>query len=423
MFATLLVVGCIAAGVSYWSAASDARELLDDELRQVAHLAAASAGYVSQPKYRATAGIDDPEDEIVVAVFGPAGLIYSTRKPPLPSERGFLGIGQEPVGGQPYRVYRMRDGERTVVVGLQIEVRDEIALDAAGSAALPILTAIPILALVLSLVIRRALRPLTMAAESVARRSPDTLAPLALDNLPDEVAPLVGEIDRLMARLAVTLETERRFLADTAHALRTPVTALQLQADVLASARDPASQRDRAEELQEGVRRIVRLVTQLLDWVKQEAPARTTATCDLAAVLSGLVDLYHSAASAREVRVELSGHGPIRCRGAATDFAVAFGNLLDNAIRVSPAGSVVHVLVVLQPAEVTVEIRDQGPGLADSELERVFERFYQGSATAGGAGLGLATAKRIIERVSGSIRLSNGAEQGLVARVVLPRSV
>lgn len=423
VFATLLVVGLIAAAVSYRSAADDARELLDDELRQVAHLAAVSIGYVSQPTYRATAGIGDPEDEIVVAVFGPRGLVYATRKAPLPSEHGYLGIGQEPVGGQPYRVYRLRDGARIVVVGLEIEVRDEIALDAAGSAALPVLAAIPILALVLTLVIRRALRPLTMAAEKVARRPPDELAPLALDNLPAEVEPLVAEIDRLMGRLAVTLKTERSFLADTAHALRTPVAALQLQADVLATAKDPDEQRERALELQAGVRRIVRLVTQLLDWVKRDAPVQSAATCEIASVLRGVVDLYENAAATAQVRVDLAADEAIRCHGAATDLAIAFANLLDNAIRVSPAGGTVGMFVSADATEVQVEIRDEGPGLPIGELERVFERFYQGTSSAGGAGLGLATARRIVESFKGSVSLAKRGGRGLVARVTLPRQV
>lgn len=423
VFATLLVVGLIAAAVSYRSAADDARELLDDELRQVAHLAAVSTGYLSQPTYRATAGIGDPENEIVVAVFGPRGLVYATRKAPLPSERGFLGIGQEPVGGQPYRVYRLREGADTVAVGLQMEVRDEIALGAAGSAALPVLAAIPILALVLTLVIRRALRPLTMAAEKVARRPPDALAPLALDNLPAEVEPFVQEIDRLMGRLAVTLETERRFLADTAHALRTPVAALQLQADVLATAKDPDAQRERAVELQAGVRRIVRLVTQLLDWVKRDAPVQSAATCEIASVLHGVVDLYENAAATAQVRVELAADGAPRCHAAATDLAIVFANLLDNAIRVSPAGGAVGISVSADAADIHVEIRDEGPGIPIRELERVFERFYQGTSAVGGAGLGLATARRIVERFKGSIGLANRDGRGLVARVTLPRQM
>ncbi|MFO1394108.1 MAG: ATP-binding protein [Steroidobacteraceae bacterium] len=421
VFATLLVVGLVAAAVSYWSAAGDAREMLDDELRQVAHLAAVSIGYVSQPGYRATAGIGDPEDEIVVAVYGPRGLVFATRGRPLPSEHGFLGIGQEPVGDQPYRIYRLKDGARTVVVGLQIEVRDELALDAAGSAALPVLLAIPILALVLTWVIRRALRPLTKAADSVARRPSDALAPLALDDLPAEVEPFVAEIDRLMGRLAVTLETERSFLADTAHALRTPVAALQLQADVLASARDPDAQRVRAAELQAGVRRIARLVSQLLDWVKRDAPVNAQAECEIVSVLRAVVELYQDAAAAARVRVELHAEQPIRCRGAATDLAIAFGNLLDNAIRHSPPGRSVAVLISANSTDVRVEIHDEGPGLPVGELERVFERFYQGATAAGGAGLGLATARRIVERLTGSITLSNRAGGGLIAQVALPR--
>lgn len=423
VFATLLVVGLIAAAVSYRSAAAAARELLDDQLRQVAHLAAASVGYVAQPNYRATAGMDDPEDEIIIAVFSPGGLVYATRREPLPSDHGYLGIGQESVGGQPYRVYRLRQGARTVVVGQQIEVRDEIALSAAASAALPVLAAIPILALVLTLVIGRALRPLTLAAAKVADRQPDSLAPLAVDALPAEVQPLVGEIDRLLERLAATIEKERCFFADAAHALRTPVTALQLQADVLATAKDPADQRERALDLQAGVRRIGRLVTQLLAWARQDAPARTAATCTIAEVLREVMQLYEHAAAQAHVLVNLTVNETIRCRGAATDLAVAFANLLDNAIRVSPAGGAVEVFVGAGETDVQIEFRDEGPGLPTAELERVFERFYQGPSAAGGAGLGLATVRRIVEGFDGTISLANRGGRGLVARVTLPRQV
>jgi len=420
VIATLIVVGVIAATVSYRNARAEAHEELDDQLRQVANLAV-SVFYTSQPNYRSTVGMSDPEDEIIVAVYDPRGLVYSTRQGPLPAAGGHLGIGMEPVGGQPYSVYRLIQGPRTVVVAQQIDVRDEIAIAAAESAALPVLAAIPILALVLMLAIGRALRPLTIAAQKIARRPPDSLAPLGVDDLPAEIEPLVGEIDRLIERLATTLETERRFFADAAHALRTPVAALQLQADVLSGANNPVDQRERASELQAGVRRIGRLVTQLLAWARQDAPTRQAATCDINAILRDVVELYEHSAAKTQVRVDFSSNKILRCHGAATDLSVAFANLLDNAIRVSPVGGVVGIDVSADEADIHVGFRDDGPGLPDLELERVFERFYQGSTAAGGAGLGLATARRIVEGYKGNVRLENRPGGGLVARITLPR--
>ncbi|NJD32690.1 MAG: GHKL domain-containing protein [Gammaproteobacteria bacterium] len=419
---TLLVMGLLAAAVAYRSAANEARELLDGQLRQVARIAAASSGYVPARVLSTMDANDDPEDDIVVAVYEGEKLVYATRTGVVPSVRGHVGMGQEPVGGTPYRVYRFVQGSRTIAVGQERLVREEAALGAAASAVLPLLVAMPLLAFVMAFVIRRALRPLDATAAEIARRPADSLAPLAVGSLPDELKPFVDEIDRLRGRLATTLDAERRFLADAAHALRTPVAALQLQADVLATARDPAGQPERIEDLRAGVRRIGRLVQQLLAWARQDAPPIEDASCALTPVLREVADLYAEAASAVHVHLVLAECEPVRCSGSRADLLLAFANLVDNAIRVTRKGGSVRLSMRADASNVEVEVCDDGPGLPESETERVFERFYQGSTPGGGAGLGLATVRRIVERYGGAVSLANRSEGGLSVRVRLPRS-
>lgn len=422
--ATLVLVGIASAVFVYMRAAHEARELLDDQLRQVAALTGASVVAPHQAVAAPTGPASDPDDALSVTIWDTTGRrLYSTRPALEPAYETRSGWSDESIAGIAYRVYRLASADRVVAVAQSREVRDEAALGSAAAAALPVVLAVPLLVLVVAFVIRRALAPLDAATRDVAGRPSDQLTPLALSEVPDELHPFVAEIDRLLERVRGMLERERSFLADAAHALRTPITALSLQVEVLAGARTDAARTQRLAELQQGVARVRRLVDQLLVQARQDGRAPSDDGCELGAAVRNVLELYADAAAQRSVALTLEVEGDVRCCGTPADLVLAVGNLVDNAVRSSPPGGRVHVTARADARDGgLVEVQDEGPGIPEAELARVFDRFYQGPHSAGSAGLGLATVRRLVEQHGGSVTLSNRDERGLVACIRLPRS-
>ena len=313
--------------------------------------------------------------------------------------------------------------------GLSIEVAQsmDVIREAEGGVALatllPMVALLPILALVIGIVIRRQIKPLDDAVAAIAHRSAASFEDLPVANLPAEVRPLVEEINRLMRRLETTVAREKQFVTDAAHSLRTPLTALQLQADVLDGGQDAREKAARLAELRTGIRRVIRLSEQLLSLARNDlAAGPITAETDLRQSLEDVSQLYAAAALAADVKLDVESNAPVAVPGNARRIALIFGNLLDNAIRYSPPGARVHVRAAIVAGRARVEIRDAGSGLPPQELERVFERFYRAPGDeSNGSGLGLSTVDSIVRQLGGNVWLENRTDAtGLIAIVTLP---
>lgn len=288
---------------------------------------------------------------------------------------------------------------------------------------IPLMVLFPVLGLVITFAIRRELQPLQAVASSVAARAPLALDPLPVETVPEEIRPLIEEINRLLARLQTAMEREQRFVIDAAHALRTPLTALQLQADVLDGSDDPAEGVTRLAELRAGIQRAVHLSNQLLSLAGSESTAGKAAeVTDLDVALCDVTALYRPAANARGIDLRLDTHSAATVFSDPRRIILICGNLLDNALRYTPRGGRVDLRGARNGAAACIEVCDEGPGLAENELSRVFERFYRAPGDASeGSGLGLATVENLVKQAGGQITLHNRSDRsGLIARVTLP---
>jgi len=414
----IAVVGLGCATVAYRLVSDETRTLLDDQLTQIARLAAQTVDGSEIP------GRGD--EDIVVSVWGAdQKLKFSTAAgldlPLLPA-----GFKEVILKGEPYRLYSTLIAGRRIAVAQLVDIRDDQAEAAALAAFLPLLVLMPVLGIVLALVIRAQLNPVRQLATQVARRDPFERAALAASGLPAEVAPLVDEINRLLARQNVAAQRERQFVADAAHALRTPLAALQLQADVLEGATDPAEYAARLSDLRAGIRRAAHLSNQLLQVARNNPSADSPRVAlEVDWVLNEVLDLYQPAAAAAGIRLHLDSATHATVHADFRRLLLIFGNLVDNALRYTPAGGEVQLRAQLAGDTVQVEVRDQGPGLSQSDLTRVFEPFYRAAADqGGGSGLGLATVENLVKELGGHVRLSNRDDgSGLLACVTLGLSV
>jgi two-component system, OmpR family, sensor kinase len=413
------VVGTLLAGFAYRQVNHETKELLDNQLAQIAGI----VGGRTIDSMRSSA-VDD--DAIEVAVWGADGkLQYSSIAQigmPLTQVTGF---SEMILRSEPYRVYATVIGGRRIEIAQQVDTREDQAEAAALAAFLPILVLLPVLGLVIALVIRAQLQPVREVAAAVARRDTFSRETLQAERLPTEVVPLVDEINRLLERQNEAVQRERHFIADAAHALRTPLAALQLQADVLDGSSDPVERSMRLAELRAGIQRAARVSDQLLSLARIESETDASGqVVDVDATLHELRALYQPVAAANRITLQIYAASNTRVRGDHRRLLLIFGNLLDNALRHSPAGGRVELFADAQGGAARIEIRDEGPGLESDQLERVFKRFYSapGSSSAG-SGLGLATVESLVRQLGGQASLQNRTDRtGLIARVTLPQA-
>ena len=239
--------------------------------------------------------------------------------------------------------------------------------------------------------------------------------------------PIADAVNGLIERVRTALEAERVFAANSAHELRTPITALSLQTENLESIALPEQARERVTALKQGMHRTKRLLEQLLAHARQEVipagPAELPMT-ELDRAAKEIVADLLPAANDRDIDLGFVLIEHLSVRGEPVLLAAVIRNLLDNALRATPRGGKVDISIRREGDAAVLQIDDTGPGVAASDMDRIMEPFYRGSRPEGeGAGLGLSIVKRIVERLGGEIQLANIAEQertGLRATVRLP---
>jgi two-component system OmpR family sensor kinase len=428
--AGLLVAIAIAAIATYLRAREEANEIFDYQLKQM------SASLTGVPLAGAPPG-SPGSDALVVQVWDRDGVQVYLSQPhqPLPRDQqpGFSTV--RTVAGE-WRVFSALAGDQIVQVAQPLSVRRELAASMALRTIVPLLAVVPFLVLFVWFGIARGLSPLARVAIALAERSPGAMRPLDEAGLPSEVAPLVHALNGLLDRLDHALDAQRTFIADAAHELRTPLTAVHLQAQLAERATTDAERSAALTELRAGLDRATRLVEQLLTLAREEPGVneRPFERLDLTDLARQVLAAYAVIAAARGVDLGLAE------THAAADDATLYGdpdalrtlasNLVDNAVRHTPAGGRVDVGTQRDDADVLLTVRDSGPGIPQSERERVFDRFYRvpGEAAPGttGSGLGLAIVKRIAERHGATVALGPGLSgpkaEGLGVTVRLPAS-
>jgi signal transduction histidine kinase len=285
---------------------------------------------------------------------------------------------------------------------------------------LPLGIALPVLALLIWFAVGKGLSPLRRISSEVAERDPANLVPLEERSAPAEIAPLLQALNALLGRLGVALESERRFTADAAHELRTPLAALKIQAQVARRAENEAQLGAALDNLILGVDRATRLVEQLLTLARLEPTGGSTVrmeNCDLAAIARLMLSDLAVPAQSKDIELGLDSPDSAMVRGNADMLAILLRNLVDNAIRYTPEHGRVNVSLQVEPGRVHLEVLDSGPGIPEEERQRVFDRFYRilGSDAAG-SGLGLSIVQRIADVHAASLTLGDG-ENGTGLRV------
>jgi two-component system OmpR family sensor kinase len=413
MLSLLTSVGLVAAGFSYWNAGEEARGFFDQQLRLIAlnvdvHGRDFTANIGDAPPH-------DPEDDFVVQVWDQTGTPLRTMAPgPDIPKGGVTGFRDALIGSTMWRSYTLIRRRHTVQVSQQNDVREEMASEAAWRSLLPIAVTIPLSWLVLSLVINRALGRLDDLAQALSRRRALDRSPIPTEGVAKEVEPLVAAVNE-------ALTAQGRFISDAAHALRTPLAALQLQVGNLRKVTHSEEATRRIDELERGVKRAIELVRQLLRLARSHDRGLRSQV--------GQVDLCDHVRASIATLLPLSDDrgqdvGLVRCDPGvvfidAEDLRVLIDNLLENAIRYTPLRGTIDISVAAGDHVMTFEVRDTGPGIPEDLLELAFEPFHRvGNLHVEGSGLGLSIIAGIAEQYGATINIANRTDRsGLIARV------
>ena len=415
LLSALLLIGLAASGATWFAVHKAANDVFDYQLQQ---MALSLRDQTMQNQVELFPGFDY---DFIVQVWDPAGsLVYLSNQSIVLPERG-KGFETVPVNGKDWRVFTLSQADKTIQVAAPINLRRDRAVSMALRILIPIMAAIPLFALLTFLIVGEGLKPLGEIAAAIRRRAPNSLEPLPAAKLPEEVRPMVSELNGLLERLREAIETQKRFTADAAHELRSPLTALQMQTQLVERARSQGELRDALEQLKAGARRASRLVEQMLTMARlaPEATLQEPAALDLERLAASVVAEFGPLAEAKAIDLRLGRVEPARAIGQEQALHTLAGNLVDNAIRYTLPGGRVVVEIWSDEGGAVLDVKDTGPGIPAEERQRVFDRFYRlpGSGVEG-SGLGLAIVKQIADAHGAKITLGETEkDQGLKVTV------
>lgn len=425
--AIIVTVAVVGGACAFVAAFREAYELQDDVLRQVG--AMFDPAHLPSPGNPADAPkVSDKEARVIVQVLpGPDGAVAPETSAPRLALPATLVDGMQTAraGKHNYRVWvrTLANGQR-IAVAQETAVRNETARDSAIRTLLPFAVLVPILLLALAHVLRKMFAPIKRLAHEVDQRDERQLHAIAPEVVPDEVRPFVVAINRLLARVQQSMEAQHRFVADAAHELRTPLSALSLQAERLGQAAMSPDAHERLATLRQGIERSRGLLEQLLALARaQEATDVPAGTVSVQRVFRSVLEDLMPLADARRLDVGVTTETDARVHAAELDLFVVVRNLVDNAIRYTPEGGRVDLSVATDAHVVSIAVQDTGPGIPADERARVFDPFYRVLGNeATGSGLGLSIVSTVVRRLGGEVELgeTDGGAGGLRVTVRLP---
>lgn len=440
--AALLAVLGAAAWLSFAGSEEEAQELFDARLatsarvlealvaRQAERATVAAPIVIALPVPLESADHDRPgplghyyETKIAFQVRDADGRLIarSASAPEAPFAPLAAGFATRALGGEDWRVFTLRANETWVQVAEKDDVRGELAEKLAFAAAAPLLAGIVLLLVVLGLLIRYGLAPLSALARQVAARTPGSGAPFELARTPAEIAPLIDALNGLLGRVRDALERERRFTADAAHELRTPLAALKVHAQNAARATSAAEREASLARMLQGLERTVALAEQMLAYSRAAAPgdAARHERVDLRALAREAAEAVQARAQERRCTLELALQADAAVTGERQKLLSLVTNLLDNAVRYGPEGGRVRLELRREGGATVLAVSDEGAGVPAALRERVFESYYRMPGASGpGSGLGLAIAREVAEAHGARIGIEDGPE-GRGTRVVV----
>jgi two-component system OmpR family sensor kinase len=326
-----------------------------------------------------------------------------------------------------WRVFGVQEGNRFVQVAQPVSVREDLARHLALRTLWPLALFLPVIVLIVLFVVGRGLAPIGSISRALATRSFDSLDPLRLDGrMPVELKPLVDALNDLLHRLNVASQSQRTFVADAAHELRSPLAALKLQLQAAERDGSLVGSKQTFDRIEGRLNRLIHLVHQLLTMAREDAqrsahvePVSLRRLCERA------VGDFSMLAEARQIDLGLEfnpsrdADDAYKVSAEPAGIEVLLNNLIDNAIRYTPRGGKVDVILKHDGDRIGLCVSDSGPGIPDAERERVFDRFYRSAGNKEhGSGLGLAIALKIAQRHQATLSIDNN-ENGTGLRVTL----
>lgn len=413
----VVALSVAAGGVSFAAAYHEANKLQDGHLREIGALIDARK-LVLDTSDVAWQGSQDSDVRLVIARLEPSSDgTHATAPIAVPATLPD-GLHNLESRGQSWRVdvRTLHSGERIAVAELSM-IRDEIASDGAMRTLFPMLALTPVLVALVVFLVRRMLLPVRRLALVVDRQDDATLEALSEEDIPKELLPFVTSINRLIGRLKEAMTQQRRFIADAAHELRSPLAALSLQAEHLGAADSAVVARERLVTFHAAIRRTARLVEQLLALARsQHGSSMKPSVVSLRELASDVVIQTVNMAEDKRVDLGLDHVDDVAVVADAPALAVVLRNLVDNAVRYTPPGGRVDVSVTFDGDDLLLEVKDSGPGIPEDQLSRVLEPFYRIPGTrSSGSGLGLSIVSETARRNGGHFVLEN-IDGGLRAR-------
>jgi signal transduction histidine kinase len=411
LIALVAFVSIVSATVTYRRVLSATSTLFDYQLRQMALSLRSQVSLA--PRIEVPPAQEDAD--FVIQIWDVFGQRMYLSRPGLPLiNQTVLGYADLTLRGEDWRAYGLQTRDGVIQIAQPVSVREDLARKAAARVVLPLLLLLPVMIACVMWVVRSSLSPLRSLTAEVQRRDVRSLEPLQTEHLPLEITPLVSELNRLLSRLHQAFASQREFIADAAHELRSPLTSLRLQLQLLDRAPDPEASREARGMLGVAVESAIHMVEQLLTLARvdpEDAPLQM-APVSLSEVARRAVADCHALAQSRDIEVSLEAGGEALIPADAEAVRILVRNLIDNAVRYTPPKGTVRIRVSEAPAE--IEVSDTGPGIPPEERERAFDRFYRlKTSSGGGTGLGLAIVKAIAGRHKAQVLLNEAPGGGL----------
>ena len=397
-----LPLSIIAGAFSYYQTYHEAEELQDDLLRQ-------TASYIN-PKTTDYTQIGS-ENHILIQTFGQEDTV------PLSDT---LGEGFHTIKGgvddddddddDEYRAYVHQTPQGKIAVLQETEYRDDLAATAAYQSVLPLLIALPLMILLTVWITYRAMRPVKTLSASLGQRRSDDLSPLDGEGVPSEIQGFVTAINQLLQRTGENIRRQQRFIADAAHELRSPLTALSLQAERLTKLPQSDEAREQTGLILQSIQRNRHLLEQLLTHARAQGSEtqRNLTDISLQAQFRRVLQELMPLALDKQQDIGVAVENDIRIRADDTEIYTLIKTFTDNAIRYTPAGGRIDIGFSETPTTLTIWVEDDGPGIPAAERSRVTDAFYRILGTEQqGTGLGLSIADAIAKRYGGKLILAD----------------
>ena len=396
-----LPLSIIAGAFSYYQTYHEAEELQDDLLRQ-------TAAYIN-PKTTDYTQIGS-ENHILIQTFGQEDTV------PLSDT---LGEGFHTIKGSvddddddddEYRAYIRQTPQGKIAVLQETEYRDDLAATAAYQSVLPLLIALPLMILLTVWITYRAMRPVKTLSAALGKRRSDDLSPLDGEGVPSEIQGFVTAINQLLQRTGENIRRQQRFIADAAHELRSPLTALSLQAERLTKLPQSDEAREQTGLILQSIQRNRHLLEQLLTHARAQGSEtqRNLTDISLQAQFRRVLQELMPLALDKQQDIGVAVENDLRIRADDTEIYTLIKTFTDNAIRYTPAGGRIDIGFSETPTTLTIWVEDDGPGIPAAERSRVTDAFYRILGTEQqGTGLGLSIADAIAKRYGGKLILAD----------------